>query len=288
MEDTPINTTQRPTALVTGATSGVGLATAARLAGSGAAVIIHGPNRDATAAAAAVIASMHPDVDLHEATADFSSQAEVRALATEVQDRFGRLDVLVNNAAAVFDRWSVNGEGIELTFAVNHLAPYLLTRLLLPTLERSGGRIVIVSSEAHRKAVWNPERLERATPYERFDAYARSKLANLLFNAELARRLDGRSVTTNAMHPGTVRTHLFRPRNAVERIAMPIINLRGVSPQTASDTVTWLATTPAMLGHNGGYYHKRSLVDVSSAASDEQNAFELWKLSAELTDLGSN
>jgi NAD(P)-dependent dehydrogenase (short-subunit alcohol dehydrogenase family) len=248
-------------------------------------VIIHGPNRDATAAAAAVIASMHPDVDLYEATADVSSQAEVRALATEVQDRFGRLDVLVNNAAAVFDRWSVSGEGIELTFAVNHLAPYLLTRLLLPTLKRSGGRIVIVSSEAHRKAVWNPERLERATPYERFDAYARSKLANLLFNAELARRLDGRSVTTNAMHPGTVRTHLFRPRNAVERIAMPIINLRGVSPQAASDTVAWLATSPEVARSSGGYYHAGKPLEPSREAIDEQNGFELWKLSTELTDL---
>ena len=266
----------------------MGLATARRLVGAGVAVIMHGPDRSTVDAARATIASTQPGADLEIAVADLSSQAEVRTLAADIQHRFGALDIMISNAAAVFDRWRMTPEGVERTFAVNHLAPYLLTRLLVPTLEKSDdGRVVILGSEAHRKAAWDPDRLDRSNPYERFDAYARSKLANLLFNAELSRRLieRGKSVTTNAMHPGTVRTHLFRPRNAVERIAMPIINLRGVSPEAASDTVAWLATTPEVRGHSGGYYHKRSLVDPSSAASDEHSAFELWKLSAELTDL---
>ena len=147
------------------------MATAARLAGTGATVIIHGPNRGATNEARDVVGEMFPESDLHIAVGDLSSQAAVRDLAADIQDRFEILDVLVNNAAAVFDEFSVNGEGIELTFAVNHLGPYLLSRQLLPTLERSGqGRILIVASEAHRRVAWDPDGLQPSAPYDRFDA----------------------------------------------------------------------------------------------------------------------
>lgn len=229
---------------------------------------------------------MHPGAELQVAVGDLSSQAEVRALADDIQARFADLDVLVSNAAAVFDEWSMTEDGVERTFAVNHVAPYLLSRLLLPTLERGDqGHIVIVASEAHRKADWDPDGLERPAPHERFAAYARSKLANLLFNVELARRIDGSPVSVNAVHPGTVRTRLFRPRNLVERIAMPVINLKAVSPERASDGVAWLATSPEAAGGSGGYFYRRKPLDPSPSATDEQNAFELWKLSAELTDL---
>lgn len=207
-------------------------------------------------------------------------------LAADIQDRFSRLDVLISNAAAVFDKRASSRDGIERTFAVNQLAPYLLTRELLPALERSDeGRIVIVASEAHRKAVWDIDRLDGSISYDRFDAYALSKLANLLFNAELARRLDGTSATTNAVHPGTVRTRLFRPRSAIERVVMPLLDLRETPPEVAAGGVAWVADSQDMSGRSGGYYHKQKPVDPSPAASDEQNAFELWKLSAELTDL---
>ena len=272
--------------LVTGATSGIGMATAAELAGGGATMIIHGPTRSATRDARDVVSAMYPEADLHVAVGDLSSQAAVRGLAADIQDRFEVLDVLVNNAAAVFDDWSANGEGIELTFAVNHLAPYLLTRLLLPILERSDqGRIVIVGSEAHRRVVWDPDGLQRSAPYDRFDAYARSKLANLIFNAELARRLIGSAVTTNAAHPGTVRTRLFRPRNIGERIAMPVLNLKAVSPEVGADTFVWLASSLAVAGHSGGYYHQRERIEPSAQVEDEHSGFELWKVSADLTGL---
>ena len=272
--------------LVTGATSGVGMATAARLASAGATVIIHGPTRGATNEARDVVGEMFPESDLHIAVGDLSSQAAVRNLAADIQDRFEILDVLVNNAAAVFDEFSVNGEGIELTFAVNHLGHYLLSRLLLPTLERSKqGRIVIVASEAHRRVVWDPDGLQPSAPYDRFDAYARSKLANLLFNAELARRLNGSAVTTNAAHPGTVRTRLFRPRNIGERIAMPVLNLKAASPEVGADTFVWLASSPVVAGLSGGYYHQRERVEPSPQVGDEHNGFELWKVSADLTGL---
>ena len=272
--------------LVTGATSGLGLSIAGRLAAAGTTTIVHGPDSETVAAARAELATRHPESRIHGAVADFSSQNEVWALAANIQDRFDSIDVLVSNAAAVFDRWSTNDDGVELTFAVNHLAPYLLSRLLLPALERNGGgRIVIVGSEAHRRATWDPDGLGSSDPYERFEAYAHSKLAILLFNAELARRLDGRSVTTNAAHPGTVRTALFKPRHFGERIVMPIINLRGVTPEAAAKGIVWLADSPIVEGETGGYYHRGSRVEPSAQATDEQNGFELWKLSAELTDL---
>ncbi len=272
--------------LVTGATSGVGMATAARLASAGATVIIHGPTRGATNEARDVLGEMFPESDLHIAVGDLLSQVAVRDLAADIRDRFEILDVLVNNAAAVFDEFSVNGEGIELTFAVNHLGHYLLSRLLLPTLERSKqGRIVIVASEAHRRVVWDPDGLQPSAPYDRFDAYARSKLANLLFNAELARRLNGSAVTTNAAHPGTVRTRLFRPRNIGERIAMPVLNLKAASPEVGADTFVWLASSPVVAGLSGGYYHQRERVEPSPQVGDEHNGFELWKVSADLTGL---
>lgn len=272
--------------LVTGATSGVGMAIAARLASAGATVIIHGPTRGATNEARDAVNEMFPESDLHIAVGDLSSQDAVRDLAADIQDRFEILDVLVNNAAAVFDEFSVNGEGIELTFAVNHLGHYLLSRLLLPTLERSKqGRIVIVASEAHRRVVWDPDGLQPSAPYDRFDAYARSKLANLLFNAELARRLNGSAVTTNAAHPGTVRTRLFRPRNIGERIAMPVLNLKAAPPGVGADTFVWLASSPVVAGLSGGYYHQRERVEPSPQVGDEHNGFELWKVSADLTGL---
>ena len=262
------------------------MATAARLASAGATVIIHGPTRGATNEARDVVGEMFPESDLHIAVGDLSSQAAVRDLAADIQDRFEILDVLVNNAAAVFDEFSLNGEGIELTFAVNHLGPYLLSRLLLPSLERSDqGRIVIVGSEAHRRVAWDPDGLQRSAPYDRFDAYARSKLANLLFNAELARRLSGGEVTTNAAHPGTVRTRLFRPRNIAERIAMPVLNLKAASPGVGADTFVWLASSPAVAGRSGGYYHRRQRIEPSAQVKDEQNGFEMWKVSADLTGL---
>ena len=251
-------------------------------------MIVHGPSRQATKAARRALESAVPTAEFHEAVADFSSQSEVSDLAAEVQDRFGTLDVLVNNAAAVSDTWSADGVGVESTFAVNHLAPYLLTRRLLPAFERSdAGRVVIVASESHRKARWNSDDLGQPGRYDRFDAYARSKLANLLFNAELARRLAdaGSKVTTNAAHPGTLRTSLFRPRNLAERVVIPIINLRAVSPEAASAGIAWLATSDDMAGQSGGYYHKGRTVEPSPVVADEQNGFELWKLSAELTDL---
>jgi NAD(P)-dependent dehydrogenase (short-subunit alcohol dehydrogenase family) len=226
--------------------------------------------------------------DVQAVAADFKSQAEVRRLADTIKDRFGVLDVLVNNAAAVFDHRTTNGDGIELTLAVNYVAVYLLTRLLVPTIQRSAdGRVITVVSEAHRNATLNVNDLQSVAPYERFEAYGRSKLADLLFSYELARRIEQRDIAVLTMHPGTTRTTLFRPRNSLERVVMPILDLRARTPERSADTVVWLATDAAAPALHGLYVSDRQIVESSPESQDPATASDLWNATAELTGLPS-
>jgi len=272
--------------LVTGSTSGIGLAAATRFAQLGANVVVHGPDANSVASAREAIEAVRPGATVDGLAANLAEQEEVRRLAAWTTDRHPELDVLVNNAAAVFDTWTGNGNDIERTLAVNFLAPYLLTRLLLPTLARNEDpRIVIVGSEAHRSVEIDFDDLQNEHDYERFRVYARSKLADMMFNAELPRRLNGERVTINAMHPGTVKTTLFRPRNVAERIVMPILNLKASSPQEGADTIIWLAAADAVAGSSGGYYSARAAVEPSSAVQDEDAAARMWHIAADLTGL---
>lgn len=274
------------TVLVTGSTSGIGLAAATRFAQLGATVIVHGPDEVSVASASEAIEAISPGATVDGLAANLAEQDEVRRLAAWTADRHPGLDVLVNNAATVFDTWTGNGDGIERTLAVNYLAPYLLTRLLLPTLEQNNDpRIVIVGSEAHRGVEIDFGDLQNEHDYERFKVYARSKLADLLFNAEMARRLNGSRATINAMHPGTVKTTLFRPRNLTERIVMPILNLKASRPEQGADTIIWLAAADAVAGSSGGYYAARAAVEPSSAVQDEDVAARMWRVGADLTGL---
>ena len=272
--------------LVTGSTSGVGLATAEALSGAGWQVIVHGPDAERVDAAAAGIRSRVPNADVEGVAGDLSSQAAVRQMATTIEDRYGTLDVLVNNAAAVFDHWSINGDGVELTFAVNYVAVYLLTRLLLPTIGRSDdGRIVTVASEAHRSATLDFDDLQTVKEYERFKAYGRSKLADLLFTYELSRRVKPEEIAVVAMHPRTVKTTLFRPRNLVERIVMAILKLKADSPQQGADTAVWLATSDEAHALHGSYVGNRQAIESSAESQDPETAARLWNASAKITGL---
>ncbi len=274
------------TALVTGSTSGLGLAVAAHLAQLGALVIVHGPDSRGVEKAVREVRMGAADPSVEGFVADLGSQDEVRGLADRIAGGTDHLDVLVNNAAAVFDRWQADGDGIESTLAVNYLAPYLLTRLLLPLLEKSGdGRVVNVASEAHRGVALNLDDLQLSARYERFDAYKRSKLADLMFTYELARRLDGSAVTANAAHPGTIRTSLFRARNVLERVVMPILSLRARPAGEGADTIVWLAASRAVAGSSGHYYADRMPVASSPESYDEETARKLWDVSADLTAL---
>ena len=272
--------------LITGSTTGIGYATAEALSIAGCQVIVHGPDLAEADAAALRIRDRSPNAAVDSVAADLTSQAAVRQLADTIEKRYGTLDVLVNNAAAVFDRWTSNGDGVELTFAVNYVAVYLLTRLVLPMVERSpDGRIVNVTSEAHRSVSLDFDDLQMFDGYERFEAYGRSKLADLLFTYELSRRTEQNRVAVMAMHPGTTRTTLFRPRNPVERVVMPLLNMKARSPQRAADTSVWLTTSDQARPLHGRYIGDRRIVESSYESRDPRIATRLWNVTAEMTGL---
>ncbi|MDQ3829839.1 MAG: SDR family NAD(P)-dependent oxidoreductase, partial [Candidatus Tectomicrobia bacterium] len=202
--------------VVTGATSGIGLVTAEALARQGATLIVVGRNSARGAATVSRIQQETGNSAVELMVADLSAQAQVRQLASAIQQRFARLDVLVNNAGALFSQRQLSQDGIEMTFALNHLAYFLLTNLLLDSLKAStSARIVNVSSEAHRRARLDFADLQGQQRYSGWRAYARSKLANILFTYELARRLEGTGIVANALHPGFVATNFGRNNRSI-------------------------------------------------------------------------
>ncbi|HYM26916.1 MAG TPA: SDR family NAD(P)-dependent oxidoreductase, partial [Steroidobacteraceae bacterium] len=220
--------------------------------------------------------------------ADFARLADVRRLGGELAAR-PRLDVLINNAATMAARGALSAEHYDLTFAVNHLAPFLLTQLLLAKLTACApARVIVVASEAHRRARLDFGDLMNTRVSGHWSAYNRSKLANLLFMRALARRLAGSGVTVNALHPGVVSTQLFRD------LPLPVRGARGtigrlvlLSPRQGADTTVYLASAPELADASGGYYLRRRLLSPSAAAQSDADAEHLWQQSLQLTGLAA-
>lgn len=270
--------------LVTGATSGVGLVTARELARQGATVVVAGRHRERGETAVSRIRQEtgNPNVDL--LLADLSVQEQVRHLAEEFRRRFPQLDVLVNNAGALFMRRQVSADGIEMTLALNHLSYFLLTSLLLDTLKASApARIVNVSSRAHRDTRINFGDPQGERRYSGWRAYSQSKLANLLFTYELARRLEGTGVSANALHPGFVATGFGRNNRGLFALLIRLGQVVALSPEQGAETIVYLAGSPDVEGITGAYFVKKRAVDSSRASYDRDAAQRLWQLSAELT-----
>ena len=272
--------------LVTGGTGGIGKATAEGLASLGARIVVVGRDRSKGEAAAAEIRAMTGNETIELMVADLSSQAEVHLLAREFEARHDRLDVLVNNAGAMYARRFETEEGIEGTLAVIHLAPVLLTSLLLPMLQRSApSRVVNVSSWAHRRAKLDLDDLQSREHYSASAAYSRAKLINTLWTYDLARRLEGTGVTVNLADPGGASTEMTRSE------AMPLlfrtINRLGrklMTTEKAARSSIYLATSPEVEGVNGGYFEPPDKQVKSSKASYDEAAQErVWEISAELT-----
>jgi NAD(P)-dependent dehydrogenase (short-subunit alcohol dehydrogenase family) len=270
--------------LVTGATNGIGLVTAGALAGRGGTVVLVG--RDPTKAAAAVeqIKSQTGNQQVESLLADLSSRQQVRDLAQRFRERHKRLDVLVNNAGGIWMNRQETVDGHEMTVAVNHLAYFQLTLELLDLLKASGpSRVVNVSSRAHKRATLDFDDLMGSKSYGGWQAYCRSKLMNLLFTYELARRLAGTGVTANALHPGVVSTG-FGLGNGWRGFLLRLASrLLAVSPEKGARTVIYLATSPAVAAVSGGYFVKDAATESSPASRDEAAAKRLWQLSLELT-----
>jgi NAD(P)-dependent dehydrogenase (short-subunit alcohol dehydrogenase family) len=269
--------------LVTGTTGGIGFEVARGLAARGAHVIMHGRTRARAEAAAAQVRTRVKGARLETVSGDLGSLDEVRAIAAEVDRRHHRLDVLVNNAGVLMSSLELTVDGYETTFAVNHLATYLLTNLLLPNLRRSGwGRVVTVASIAHRTGVIEFGNLRGEKGFSSYSMYCNSKLANVMFTMELARRIEGTGVTANCLHPGAINTGLWR-RSRVIALSFAVFSPLFPSPARAADTAIFLAGAPGVADINGGYFHKRRMQRPADQAFDASVAVRLWELSAEAT-----
>lgn len=273
--------------MVTGATSGIGEVTARELARRGAHVLLAGRNPDRCREAFSRIRSEVPEASLEWVDADLSSIAQVRRLAGRVLALTPRLDGLVNNAGCYRSTRKVTEDGIEETWAVNYLAPFLLTRLLLPSLEASpSARVVNVSSEAHRHARPDWMDLVGSPHYSGLRAYAETKLALLMFTYELARRLSGTRVTVNALHPGVVHTQFGSHGEGVRRwVIRKAIEATGLSPEEGAQTTIYLAGSPDLEGVSGQYFAHSVVVASSEVSRDPLRMHQLWTMTEKLLQL---
>jgi NAD(P)-dependent dehydrogenase (short-subunit alcohol dehydrogenase family) len=272
--------------LITGATSGIGLVAARELARQGARMVLVGRNRARSDAAAAQVRAAGGSGEVEVLLADLSSQQQVRDLAARFRERHPRLDVLVNNAGGMWLERRTTVDGLEMTFAVNHLAYFLLTHELLGVL-RAGApaRVVNVASGAHRGATLDFDDLKGERGYGGWQAYCRSKLANILFTYELARRLQGTGVTANALHPGWVATGFGRDNGWRGRLLRLAARVFALSPEKGARTVVYLASSPEVAEVSGKYFVRDRAVASSPASYDEAAARRLWQVSLELTGL---
>ena len=271
--------------LVTGATRGIGRATAEALAKSGAHVLLHG--RD-SASVGAVCREMIRYGQVTGVVGDLSSLAAVRKLAAEISAQYPRLDVLVNNAGTGTRRRQVTVDGYERTFAINHLAPFLLTNLLLERLKAGkAARVVTVSSMAHRGAKLDFDDLNWETrKFSGLGAYGASKLANILFTVELASRLAGSGVTANCLHPGVVATNIFTAFGGrTGKVFTVLLRPFMLSPADGAKTSIYLASSPEVANVTGKFFDKCREVAPTPAAQDLGVAKRLWEVSAKLTRL---
>ncbi|HLI57919.1 MAG TPA: SDR family NAD(P)-dependent oxidoreductase [Actinomycetota bacterium] len=276
--------------VITGASSGIGLAAATALARGGAAVTMVGHDPAKSASALAAVKSAAPEAAVDLLVADLSAQAEVARLAALLLDRADRgerIDVLANNAGALFAHRQLTADGIEATWALNHLAPFLLTNLLLEQLKRHPpARIITTASDAHRKERLPFDDLNAARKYKGFARYGQTKLANIAFTFELARRLEGSRVTANCFHPGLVATGFNRNNGRRATWMMNAVKPFSTTPEKAADTLVWLATSPEAAAENGGYFFGRRRIEPNAQAQDPAVWQRLWEVSRSQTGLG--
>lgn len=271
------------TVLITGATNGIGKEAARGLAKLGARVLIVGRDAQKCAQTVAELQTSTGNQAIEALRADLSALSEVRRLADEVKARCPRLDVLLNNAGAYFDKRLTSADGYEMTFALNHLSYFYLTNLLLDLLKASApARIVNVSSDAHRFARLNLINPHKPPVYSGFRIYGESKLANVVFTYELARRLEGTGVTVNAMHPGFVRSGFGRNNTGLIAKIFGAMQRFALTPEQGADTLIYLASSPEVEGVSGKYFTKRKAVPTSRASYDQATWEALWTLSERL------
>jgi len=274
------------TCMVSGSSSGIGKATALGLAKMGGSVVIVCRNQEKGEAAMNEIIQKSGNQKVSLMIADLSSQNAIRRLANDFSINHDKLHVLVNNAGVFLAKRHLSEDGIEMTFAVNHLAPFMLTNLLLPTLKASApSRIVNVASSAHYGATIDFDSLKGERGYSGFRAYSQSKLANILFTYELARRIEGTNAAANCLHPGVVRTNLGKNNWWTFRVALSLFAPFLLTPEKGARTSIYLATSPEVEGISGKYFVKKKEAKSSRESYDENVSKRLWDVSARLVHL---
>jgi NAD(P)-dependent dehydrogenase (short-subunit alcohol dehydrogenase family) len=272
--------------LITGGTSGIGWVAARDLARLGAEVVLTGRNVKRGARAIDRIRREDSDAKVEFIPINLSSLEQVREFSADFAKRHSRLDVLLNNAGTMLLQRRMNQAGLEMTFAVNHLGHFLLTNLLLDSLRASASaRVIVVSSGSHYRAQLNFEDLQNEIGYNGRKVYGQSKLANILFTYELARRLEGENITVNAVHPGFVSTNLGRDNGWLIHKFIRLAMLAGGSAEEGAETCVYLATSREVAGVTGKYFTQCEATKSSKSSYDRDTAMQLWEISEKLTGL---
>jgi NAD(P)-dependent dehydrogenase (short-subunit alcohol dehydrogenase family) len=275
---------QGKTVVITGATSGIGEVAAIRLAEQGARIVFTARDKARADDTMAALKKANPGADHALHMADLSTLAEMKRMAGELA-REPRIDVLINNAGALFNKRQETADGLEMTFALNHMAYFVVTNLLLGKL-KPGARIVTVASNAHRGAKLDFGDLQSRKGYIGFPVYARSKLCNILFNRELARRITGSGVTANALHPGFVATRFGDNSGGLMRTVLKVAKPIGaISPEEGARTIIYLASSPEVAEVSGEYYYECKLGTPTAEARNDEDARKLWEISESIAGL---
>lgn len=279
---------QGKTVVITGGTSGIGQVAAEQLARKGARIVLVARDPARGEVTLKRLRGLAPDAAHGIHYGNLSEIAEMKRLGAEIAAAEPRIDVLVNNAGALFNTRKLTGDGLEYTFATNHVAYFVLTELLLPSLKAAGGeaRIVSTASDAHKGARLYFDDLQSAESFSGFGAYGRSKLCNILWTRELARRIEGTGVTANCLHPGFVATRFGDQSGGLLAPAVRIAKNFAISPEKGAETIIYLASSPEAAGANGGYFYKCRPATPTREAQDDASAKRLWDVTAKLTGLG--
>ena len=264
------------TVVITGATSGIGEAAALALAGLGARIVFTARDQAKAQAMLGRLTRANPDAAHEFVLGDLSTLDGMRAAGAALKAKAPHIDVLANNAGAIFEKREETADGLEKTFAVNHMAYFVITEILRPNLASDGGRIVSTSSGAHAMGRPDFDDLQSKQRYGSMTAYGTSKLYNILWTHELARRLKGTGVTANCFHPGGVNTGFGSNNKGLLKTVFSLAGPLLITPEKGADTLVWLASAPEVAGKSGGYYVRRRLTLPSAAARDEASAFRLW------------
>lgn len=270
--------------VITGATSGIGEVAADRLAAKGYRIVFIARDPARGEETLKHLRAIAGDLAHRAFYADLSRLSEMKRVAAEIADAEPDIDVLVNNAGALFNTRKVTEDGLETTFALNHMSYFVVTNLLRSRL-KTGARVVSTASNAHRRAHLDFSDLQSSRGYSGFGAYGRSKLCNILFTRELARRLEGTGVTANCLHPGFVATRFGDQSGGMMSVAMRAAKNFAITPEQGAETIVHLAASPDVAGVTGAYFYKCRPATPSREAQDDADAKRLWEISAEIAGL---